>query len=178
MPDVAVRLEEKVTIDQLAEIHDGRLDLALVRPPFEDRALQSERVFSEKMVLAVPDSWPQFEGQRAVSSRELLTVPMIMYSPIGARYFYDLVVRHINHDNVVHSVKQILTMISLVSVGTGAAVVPDSTRKLGMKGVRYLKLAGEGALRAELHVVWNQNNRNPALFRFLHTVLPNVRESR
>ena len=48
----------------------------------------------------------------------------------------------IQHGNVVHTVSQILTMVSLVAAKRGVAFVPHSATLLGIKGVEFLPLAG------------------------------------
>jgi DNA-binding transcriptional LysR family regulator len=92
-----------------------------------------------------------------------------MHSATQARYFYDLVVRTLpfNHANVVHTVSQILTMVSLVAAKRGLAFVPHSATLLGINGVEFLPLAGGDGEQVELHAIWNRKITNPALSRLL-----------
>jgi DNA-binding transcriptional LysR family regulator len=92
-----------------------------------------------------------------------------MHSPTQARYFYDLVVRMlpIRHANVVHTVSQILTMVSLVAANRGLAFVPHSATLLGIRGVEFLPLEGGDSEQVELHALWNRRITNPALSRLL-----------
>jgi DNA-binding transcriptional LysR family regulator len=88
-----------------------------------------------------------------------------MHSSTQARYFYDLVVRMIpiQHANVVHTVSQILTMVSLVAAKRGVAFVPHSATLLGVQGVEFLPLESSVNDPVELHAIWNRNITNPAL---------------
>lgn len=169
LPDVDIDLLELVTGEQVKSLLDGELDLGLARPPFDTEHFDSQLLLSENLMLAVPTGHPLDGLKRAVTAADLNGVPLIMHSPISARYFYDLAVRHmpIAHGNVVHTVSQILTMVSLVSAGHGAAFVPESAKLLGIEGVSYLELADVEADVVELHAIWLRDSRNPALHRLL-----------
>lgn len=171
LPDVDLVLNEMVTRRQVAAIIDGELDLGLARPPF-DPVLDSQLLLAESLVLAVPSGHPLVSLRRDVRADDLVDVSVIMHSPIHARYFYDLIVRHIDidHGNVVHTVSQILTMVSLAAAGRGVAFVPESAQLLGIGGVCYLRLADVRPDAVELHAIWNRNSANPALARLIDVV--------
>ncbi|TJY69144.1 LysR family transcriptional regulator [Arthrobacter sp. CAU 1506] len=172
LPDVDVVLEELVTGEQIRAIMDGDLDLGLARPPFDTDLFESHLLLSENLMLAVPSGHPLDRLARPLAMADLKDVPLIMHSPIKARYFYDLVVRQlpIEHGNVVHTVSQILTMVALVAAGRGVAFVPESAQLLGVEGVSYLHLPGLAPDSVELHAIWSRNSHNPALRRMLDSV--------
>jgi DNA-binding transcriptional LysR family regulator len=143
LPDVDVDLRELVTGEQVQALRDGELDLGLARPPFDTEVFESKLLFSESLVLAVPEGHPLDRLKRPVEAADLHDAPLIMHSPTKARYFYDLSVRNmpVEHGNVVHTVSQVLTMVALVAAGRGVAFVPESAKVLGLDGVSYLRLA-------------------------------------
>ncbi|GHD02236.1 LysR family transcriptional regulator [Zhihengliuella salsuginis] len=167
LPDVDLDLREQVTSEQLQALADGELDVGLARPPFDTEQFASRLLLAESLLLAVPENHRLAEAAHPVTAQDLRSVPLIMHSPIKARYFYDLAIRHmpVEHGNVVHTVSQILTMVSLVAAGRGVAFVPESARRLGIEGVRYLPIAGEAANAVELHAIWRRGAKNPALRR-------------
>lgn len=169
LPDVDIDLHELVTGEQILGLQTGELDLGLARPPFDNEVFDSHLLYREAMVLAVPSGHALAELGRAVTEDDLLGVPLIMHSSTEARYFYDLVVRMIpiRHTNVVHTVSQILTMVSLVAAKRGVAFVPHSATLLGVQGVRFLPLAGSVDDPVELHAIWNRTITNPALSQVL-----------
>jgi DNA-binding transcriptional LysR family regulator len=169
IPDVDVDLQELVTRDQLNGLLTGELDLGLARPPFDKGIFDSHLLYRESMVLAVPAGHPLTQLAREIAPADFKEEPLIMHSPTQARYFYDLVVRTLpfNHSNVVHTVSQILTMVSLVAANRGLAFVPHSATLLGIKGVEFLPLAVGGGEQVELHAIWNRRITNPALARLL-----------
>jgi DNA-binding transcriptional LysR family regulator len=169
LPDVDIDLHELVTGEQIMGLQTGELDLGLARPPFDTEVFNSHLLYREAMVVAVPDGHALAGLGRAITDADLGGMPLIMHSPTDARYFYDLVIRMIpiRHTNVVHTVSQILTMVSLVAAKRGVAFVPHSATLLGVQGVRFLPLASSVDDPVELHAIWNRNITNPALSRIL-----------
>ncbi|MEW1810970.1 LysR family transcriptional regulator [Pseudarthrobacter phenanthrenivorans] len=169
IPDVDIELHELVTGDQLAGLLTGELDLGLARPPFDRESFDSHLLYRESMMLAAPEGHPLGRLGRSITADDFSGEPLIMHSPTQARYFYDLVVRMlpIRHANVVHTVSQILTMVSLVAANRGLAFVPHSATLLGIRGVEFLPLEGGDSEQVELHALWNRRITNPALSRLL-----------
>ncbi|MBP1134023.1 DNA-binding transcriptional LysR family regulator [Arthrobacter sp. PvP023] len=169
LPGVDIDLQELVTGEQVAGLQSGELDLGLARPPINRDIFASHVLQRETMVLAAPSGHPLTELNRPVREDDLKDVPLIMHSPGEASYFYDLAVRmlQIQHANVVHTVSQILTMVSLVAAKRGVALVPRSTSLLGVQGVDFVPLEGSANYPVELHAVWNRSITNPALSQTL-----------
>jgi DNA-binding transcriptional LysR family regulator len=169
LPDVDIDLHELVTGEQINGLQTGELDLGLARPPFDNTVFDSHLLYREAMVVAVPEGHPLAGLGRAVTEADLIGLPLIMHSPTEAGYFYDLVIRlfPIRHNDVVHTVSQILTMVSLVAAKRGVAFVPHSATLLGVQGVRFLPLVSSVDDPVELHAIWNRHITNPALARIL-----------
>ncbi|MDQ0680741.1 DNA-binding transcriptional LysR family regulator [Arthrobacter pascens] len=170
LPQVDIDLQELVTGEQIQGLLTGELDMGLARPPFDREVFDSHLLYRESMVLAVPSGHRLTDLRRPVEDADLRDEPLIMHSPTKAAYFYDLVVRmhDIRHGNVVHTVSQILTMVSLVAARRGVAFVPHSATLLAIKGVDFLPLSGSDSEDpVELHAIWNRKVANPALRRLL-----------
>ena len=169
LPDVDIDLQELVSGEQIQALQTGELDLGLARPPFNSDVFDSHLLYRESLVLAVPTGHPLALLGRDIDNDDLKDEPIIMHSPLQARYFYDLVIRTfpIRHGNVVHTVSQILTMVSLVAAKRGVAFVPHSATALGIDGVDFLPLTGSKGEPVELHAIWNRKVENPALGRLL-----------
>lgn len=170
IPDVDIDLQELVTGEQIQGLLTGGLDLGLARPPFDREIFDSHLLYRESMMLAVPEGHRLTQLSRPVEDTDINEEPLIMHSPTKATYFYDLVVKMIpvQHANVIHTVSQVLTMVSLVAARRGVAFVPHSATLLAIKGVEFLPIAGmETEQPVELHAIWKRRVDNPALRRLL-----------
>ncbi|TDQ53046.1 LysR family transcriptional regulator [Actinorugispora endophytica] len=175
LPGIDVELFEMVTREQVSALTSGELDVGLARPPFDTDVFGSRVQHRERMLVAAPHDHPLARRGAPVTAEDLVDVPLIMHSPTKARYFYDLVVGllPIAHQNVVHTVSQVLTMVWLVAAGRGVAFVPSSAMGLGIEGVSYLELDGLPEIPVELHLIWMRGSRNPVITRVLQ-VWPTV----
>ncbi len=169
LPEIDIELSEMVTREQVAALSSGELDLGLGRPPFDSELFGSRVQHREQLLVAVPRDHPLAARPGPLRPDDLIDVPLIMHSPIKARYFYDLVVSllPISHQNVVHTVSQVLTMVWLVAAGRGIAFVPASATGLGVEGVVYQALEGLPEDPVELHLIWPRATRNPVVRRVL-----------
>jgi DNA-binding transcriptional LysR family regulator len=172
LPEVHLDLSEMVTREQIAALAGEGLDLGLARPPFDAEIFDSRLLHREALLLAVPAGHRLTRLDRPAVAADIVNERLILHSPQRARYFYDLVVRMVPlaHENVVHSVSQILTMLWLVSAGRGIAFVPASATMLGVPAVAYAALRTPVAEPVELHLLWPRQSGNPALKRVLHVL--------
>ena len=169
LPGVDLELTELVTQDQVRALQGEEIDLGLARPPFDAEIFGSRLLHREALVLAVPAGHRLTGLERAATASDLAGEPLVLHSSTRARYFYDLVVATmpVEHQNVVHRVNQILTMLWLVSAGRGIAFVPASAMRLGIPGVAYVELTTAVPRPVELHLLWPRRSRNPVLGRVL-----------
>lgn len=163
MPRVEVELHEMVTARQIEALEDGRIDVGLGRLAESSGDLVTTPVHSEALVLAAPDGHPLLSS-RNLHREDLAGVPLILHSPSSARYFYDLIVRNfdIDHRDVVHSLSQVATMVSLVASGHGVALVPESVGVLNIHGVGYRAFDDLRRDIVQLQLILPAGSRNPA----------------
>jgi LysR family hydrogen peroxide-inducible transcriptional activator len=70
-PDLELLLAEEKTEAALAQLRDGRLDVAVLALPVDDDQLHSEPLFSEDFVLAVPTGHPLAASDEPVEATVL-----------------------------------------------------------------------------------------------------------
>jgi len=180
LPGIDVVLKEMVTAEQMEALTTGRLDLGLVREPFDPRAVAAVCIQRERLLLAVPRGHRLATGPEP-SVADLDRQPLIMWSPVEARYFYDLITglcaaagavpAHVQYITQTH------TMLALVGAGLGLALVPEAARSLHFDRVVLRPLRSRRRAHAELHLVWRRDNANPALTLFRDAVLREFRPS-
>jgi DNA-binding transcriptional LysR family regulator len=172
LPDVSVDLAEMVTREQVVGLANEEIDLGLARPPFDRETFGSRLLHRESLLVAAPMGHPLLALGRDATAADLAGEPVVMHSPTRARYFYDLVAGAvpIAHQNTVHTVSQVLTMLWLVAAGRGIAFVPASAARLPIEGVGFVRLATPVPEPVELHLLWARDSPNPALWRVLQVL--------
>ncbi|MGY2053095.1 LysR substrate-binding domain-containing protein [Methylobacterium sp. JK268] len=149
-PDVDLTLLELLTLEQIAALKEGRIDVGFGRVEIEDPAIVRVLLRNERMIVAVPTTWAPAHGRHALKLGDLAGTPLIVY-PKGARpnnadrilaLFRDLAVR----PPVIHEVRELQTALGLVAAEVGACVVPASVERLRRDGVAYRPLDEEKAL--------------------------------
>ncbi|MDE2349158.1 MAG: LysR family transcriptional regulator [Gammaproteobacteria bacterium] len=175
LPDVNLALKEMVTMEQIEALASGRLDIALLRPQFANEDFESLCVVQEPLVAALPANHALGKGRQPTLA-DFDHAPFVMYSPLEARYFHDLVASTFLHAGVhpayTQYTSQIHTMLALVRAGLGLALVPEAATSLRFEGVIFRQVRKSRAARlVELFMAWKRGNDNPALHRLMERCL-------
>ncbi|MBS1694661.1 MAG: LysR family transcriptional regulator [Actinobacteria bacterium] len=176
LPDVTIELREMVTAAQIDGLTTGELDLGMARPPLKRPGLVSRPLLHEQLIAAVPVDHPLAGLGRQLTLTDLDDQDVVMYSPVEARYFHELLIstftiagatpRYVQHVTQVH------TMLVLVRSGIGIALVPASAATVHPEGVVFRTIGAFRERPVELDAVWRGDSTNPALLRLLRDVLP------
>jgi DNA-binding transcriptional LysR family regulator len=168
LKDVGMVLNEMVTMQQMEALRDNRIDFGLLRPPVDERGLSFVRVASERLLLAV-SSHHRFASGPIRSVKDLAGEPFITFSPVEGRYFYELIEGMFKKARIsakyVQYISQVHSILALVSAGVGLSLVPETAKKLHFEGAELRELS-DPPIFAELFLVWNPENDNPALPAF------------
>jgi len=169
-PQVEVALHERLTSDQARDLHEGRLDVGLVRLPVDQASLTTERLLEERLVVAIPADHP-LASERIVDVADLEGLPFIGFSREGARYFHDMIEGILATSRVSPQVVQRATQLhvvaALVSAGLGVAVVPDAAARVLADRVVYRPLWADKLPRPELYLCWRREGQTPLVRNFV-----------
>jgi DNA-binding transcriptional LysR family regulator len=183
VPDVEVNLREMVTTDQVEALAAGVLDLAMLRPHASLEQFDCMRLIREPLVAALPTSHPLARGRRDPAIADFEGTPFVMYSPIEARYFHELVAAAFATAGVkpdyTQYTSQIHSILALVAAGIGAALVPEAATSLHFEGVIFRPVRKLRSMQSvELYVAWKSDNKNPARQSVLEACLEYTRTVR
>ncbi len=181
LPDVEVRLSERVTNAQVDGIRRGELDIGLARPPFDTALLSSRVILREPLMAVVPDGHPLAGLDRPLTPQDFEGEAVIGYHHQQSRYFHELSVRFLAnaHPRIEQRVHQVLTAMLLVAAERGLALAPASATSLHVEGVAFKELAhGGGDTRldadpqrpVELHAIWSRHTSTPVVRRTLDVI--------
>lgn len=168
-PDVELILGELTTDQQLEALQKGRISIGFLRRPVRNNALHIETILREPFMVALPADHAA-AAYSHLSLQMLATEPFIMFSREESATFYDETMNLCNQagfsPKVAQEAVQIPTVLGLVSVGVGIAIVPASARNLQMTGVTYRALTGV-TQTTELAMAWRRGDESPVLLAFL-----------
>ncbi len=174
MPSIDLVLKEMVTGEQMEAMASGRIDLGLIRQPFDRRLVDSACILRERLLLAVPRGHALAIKPEATIA-DLDGQKLVMWSPVEARYFYDLITGLCVAVGVapvyVQYISQTHTMLALVSAGLGVALVPEAARSLHFDKVLLRPIRSRRPAVAELHLAWRRDNTNPAMPGFRDAIM-------
>ncbi|MGY0021806.1 LysR substrate-binding domain-containing protein [Streptomyces sp. cg35] len=171
MPGTEIVLREKVTRDQLEAIADGSLDLGMIRPSSTGPDLVTRPAIREGLLAAVPLDHPLAEGEGPLRMGEFGGQDVLMYSPVEARYFHELLVSVFRTAQVTprftQYLSQVHSLLAMVNAGWGIAFVPAAAAQMRFSGITFRTLELPDPTPVELHLAWRRANDNPALHALL-----------
>ena len=170
-PAVQLALREMLSPEQSLALAAGELDFGLLLPPVaEAEGLEHLVVQRERFVAALPARHRLAAERGPLAMSELAGESFVMVPREIAPGLYDIVsglaARAGFSLNVAQEAIQMQTVVSLVSSGLGAAVVPGSVANLGRRGVVYRKLADKHPT-LELWLAWRSGSVSAAASEFI-----------
>lgn len=169
LPDVEFGFRgEMLSPDQVTALHDGTLDLALLRPLSETSGLTVRDVRRERLLVALP-SEHRYATRKRLRIADLTGEDLIVHAGGGRSAMHSVV-----HDlfkeaevafQVAHQVAETSTLVTFVAAGLGVAIVPEPTAALRVPGVDYVPLVGTPGI--DLVVATREGDENPVLTRAL-----------
>jgi len=170
-PKVTLALREMLSPQQAVGLGAGELDFGLLLPPVvHAETLEHLVVQRESFVAALPAKHRLARGRGKIALRELADEPFVTIPREIAPRLYDIVAQLAARAgislNVAQEAIQMQTVVSLVSSGLGAAIVPASVANLGRRGVVYRPVADRHP-RLDLWLAWRRGPLEGAAREFI-----------
>ncbi len=152
-PTIAVNIVEEITPVLLEQLHDGRIDIALLALPVPGDELLCEELFREPLFAVVP-------ATHHLASREMIDLQEIRKDSFlllkeGHCFRENVLVacrRSKLHPKVVFESGQFLTILGMVAAGMGVSVVPAMAVE-ERPGCKFIRIRDE---RVSRRVGWAQ----------------------
>ncbi|NMM01877.1 LysR family transcriptional regulator [Paraburkholderia sp. RP-4-7] len=126
-PLITLELKDLPTPDQIAALHDNKLDFGLIRMPVSGSGLETRVVLEESFVVAVPEDHA-LAAKPLIHPTDLSGSPAFVLSRRYAPGFYDEMLVALTQQGAVLDIAQELgefpTMLALVAAGLGIGVIP------------------------------------------------------
>lgn len=148
-PDVQLELREATTAAQVAAIREGVLDIGVGIPPLGDaNDIQLWNFDRDRLCIAMPSNHV-LAGVANLSVDHLADEPFILWPMAEGRGFHLQVIRLCADAGFVPDVVQeahgMHAVLSLIAVGAGVSIVPESMRGFQSESIKYRPLHGTEA---------------------------------
>jgi DNA-binding transcriptional LysR family regulator len=179
-PQVQIELHELTTDRQLVWLHEGRIDIGLIRPPIIGLDFASQIIFQESLVVALPSNH-HLARLDTIELSSLATEPFILFPRQLAPGLYDPIIAICQSSGfspqVVQECIQMQTIVSLVSANMGVSILPESIQEAQRQGVVYKPIAAPFSIDrlAKIAIVWRLNDDSPTIDRLLELILKDNR---
>ncbi|MEV5885302.1 LysR family transcriptional regulator [Streptomyces sp. NPDC052020] len=172
-PQVRLGIHEMTTAPQLAALHDGTIDIGLLRePPADAPRLAFATVLREPFVAVLPSAHP-LAARRTVPLTGLADSPFVLLPrEVGPRLhdqITGLCATAGFTPRVVQRAVEWQTVCALVEAGLGVSLAPASIRRIRLRGVAFRGIE-PGTARTRVAVAWRRNDRSPLVANLLAMV--------
>jgi len=168
-PEVTIEIHEGAPRDHILRIQERRLDLAWLTGLAGSCGLQAEKLWTERVALALPADHP-LAGQDNISWELLAGHRFIVSREEPGPEIHEWLVPRLSalgqHADVVRVSVARESLLVMVGLGFGLTVVSEAATGVCYPGVVFRLIDREPDL-LPFYSVWSDDNDNPVLRRFL-----------
>jgi DNA-binding transcriptional LysR family regulator len=168
-PDVKLTLQILAPREQLQRLRSGRLHVGFVRLPLSDRTLAIVPIWREPLVAVLPERHA-LARRPTVSLRELRDESFVIFPRRHAPGYYDSLMAIFRRADLapklVQESEKLQTILSLVAMGRGVALMPKCVTVLARTGIVCRPLQPR-VPDTELGLVYDPANRSALVQTFV-----------
>ena len=178
-PNVEVVLTELTSLEQVAALKEGRIDVGFGRISVDDPSIARQLLRNERLVVALPLDHPLLMNAAPLRLTDLVGEPLVLYPKAPRPSYADQVLALFrNREIKPHStieVRELQTALGLVAAQAGIAVVPSGVQRLRRDGVIYRDLDEEDAA-SPIILVHRQGERSSEVAAIVELIQEVYRE--
>ncbi|WP_324019618.1 LysR family transcriptional regulator [Pantoea sp. JZ29] len=172
-PDVHVQMQEINTRQQLTPLHEGKLDLGVMRNTPLPADLHHQLLLQEPLCAVVHKAHPLASAGK-ISLQALTSEPFVFFDPQVGTALYseilDLLQRYQIKPYITQEVGEAMTILGLVATGLGVSILPASFSHARLTNVVWLPLEEPDAL-SEMWLVWSAQREMSAQMAHMMALL-------
>lgn len=131
-PDTDVHLLDLSSVQQMAELKSGRIDIGFGRVRTRDATVARTVLREERLLLALPPSSPLATQRGPISLKEIAQERLIVFPKEPRPSYADHVLSLLNDQNIrlseVHEVRELQAALGLVACEMGVCIIPAAAR--------------------------------------------------
>lgn len=172
-PDVELQISEMEMLPQLNQISEGKLDIGFIRPPVGlPVGVTCVEVLQERLLLAIPATHPLASRERvplAAFNSDIFITPRHPPKVSFHKYTTQACQAAGFFPRLGPQGRDFVTITSMVSIGLGVALVPQSVKCIQLPDVRFKQIVGK-PIHAQLAVAFRRSEPSPAARAFAQHV--------
>lgn len=167
-----IGLVEMNTVEQIAALKEGRIDVGFGRLRFDDPAIRREVIVEESLLVALsPDH--ALRERDMLRFADIATEPLVLYPRSPRPSYADQILSFFRDRSteaqVVQEVRELQTALGLVAAGVGISLVPQSVQDLRRHDVLYRPLA-EASITSPLIMSFRASDTSPEVREILEVI--------
>lgn len=171
--EIRLALQEMTTSQQLEALKSRRIDVGFIRSTAIGSEFRARVVLEEEFVLALPSKHP-FAGQDQIAIADLSKERFILFPRHLGSGLYEPVADAFRsagfEPNIAIEAEEMHTVLSLVNIKMGIAVVPACVQSLHWESVVYRRIAPPTPV-TQIAAVWMPDRVTEALDTFVNHAL-------
>lgn len=148
-PELGIEIREMMSVEQIAALKDGRIDLGFGRVRLSDPDVERITLREERLVVAFPKGHPKSLSTEPMTLRDIAGETLVIYPSKPRPSFADEVLALFADLNVEHGmveeVREIQTALGLVAAAIGVCILPAAAQRQRTDDVCYRILSDETA---------------------------------
>lgn len=171
-PRLRLVLRELSSTEQLSELLRDRLDVGFVHTPRVPPGFEQVLVASQPLVACLPEKHHLAQAP-SLRLQDLQGQSLVVVSRTVSPDYHERILQCCEHagwmPQVVHELRHWLSVVSLVSQGQGAALVPQALQQSAMAGAVFVPLQ-DVDVRYDTRCLWRSDRDQTALQDFVQAV--------
>jgi len=170
--EIAIRLRELHSAEQLEQLRAGVLDLAILREPVTDPGLTTRVLVREPLALILPVGHAAAR-RRTVRVAQVANDPFVLFPRHVAPTLHDQIMAMCREAGFAPRIEQEArewhTILGLVASGFGVSIAPASVSSLRLRGAVVRRIHPSQA-RAMLYLAWPKEARLPEVHQLARSL--------
>lgn len=170
LPDVRLLIHEMATVQQIDALEQGLIDVGVIRPEALPNGIKAIELFKDSLTVVMHASNPLAAGSGPIDIRELADEDFIFFQRhLGVRLYDEVIAlctRAGFSPRILYEVRELPTIIGLISGGFGVAVLPGSVQRMMVENVVYRPVADMEAATA-VWAIYRDDANDPMVRAFL-----------
>lgn len=167
MPNLKLMLIEEKTAALLEQLSRGEIDAAFIALPLKDEKLESEHLFNDPFLLAVPEDHELTQASK-VDQRILQQYPLLLLDEGHCLrdQALDVCQLHDGKENQEFRATSLETLRQMIKAGSGITLIPRIALGQNDEGIRYLPFR-EPVPSRDIGLLWRKTSARTTLMHAL-----------